>query len=249
MLQKLDFPAAELYLQGAHLTRFKDWLFLSSRSNFTEGKAIRGGIPIVFPWFGPSRTDSSAPQHGWGRTSLWQLESQSHSDAILSLRHDSWQIRLTYSFGDMLSVRAEVQNIGTQADSFEVVLHTYFAVSDISAVSIEGLDGLTYLDKPSGNARFTQQGTLHFDGEIDRVYLNAPSPLRINDGTGGYELHGDWNAAVTWNPGAEKAAQLSDLGEGEWRKFVCLEIGAIADGAIQLEPGKVWTLNAEISKL
>ncbi|BCM93074.1 putative glucose-6-phosphate 1-epimerase [Abditibacteriota bacterium] len=249
MLQKLVFPDAELYLQGAHLTRFKDWLYLSSRSHFAEGKAIRGGIPVVFPWFGPKRDDASAPQHGWARTSLWNIEGQSQSSALLAVRNDEWYVRLHYGFGDTLTVTVEVQNLATKARSFELALHSYFTVSDVTKVQIEGLDSLTYRDKTRGNERFTQSGTLHFEGEVDRIYLNAPSPLHIVDGMQGYELRGDWASAVTWNPGATKAAQMSDLGEGEWQNFVCLEVGAIADNAIELAPQATWTMNVEVSRI
>ncbi len=249
MLQKLEFPAAELYIQGAHLTGYKDWLYLSSRSHFAEGKAIRGGIPVIFPWFGPKQGVPNAPQHGWARTAQWQIESQSSSDIALTLSQDNWLLQLQYAFSDTLSVRADVQNLGTIPRSFELALHSYFAVSDVTSVEIEGLDSLTYIDKTQSNERFVQNGKVHFGGEVDRVYLRAPSPLRILDGAHSYELRGNWASAVTWNPGATKAVTMSDLGTGEWQNFVCLEVGALADDAIELASQEIWTMSAEISRI
>ncbi len=248
MLDTLQFPDAEIALQGAHLTRFRDWLYLSSASHFESGKAIRGGIPVVFPWFGPIKVDPAAPQHGWARTSEWEVELQRRSGTILALRHDDWHIRLAYEFGDTLWARVQVKNQASEARSFEFALHTYFAVSDVSRVEIEGLDGLTYVSKAEGGARKTQSGSVRFPGEVDRVYFDAPSPLTIRDGATGYELRGNWKSAVTWNPGAERAATLADLGADEWRGFVCLEVGAIGEGAVQLAPGETWAMQAETSR-
>ncbi len=249
MLEKLTFPNAEITLQGAHLTQFKDWLYLSSASLFEPGKAIRGGVPVVFPYFGPSKHDPNAPQHGFARTSVWKVESQNEQSVSLELSEQQWRIQLRFEFGDTLTTRVQVQNQALNARSFEFALHTYFTVSDIAHVEIEGLDGRTYIDKPDGGARKSQSGLIRFDGEVDRVYLNAPSPLFIRDGASGYELRGDWKSAVTWNPAEAKAATMKDLGEGEWKRFVCLEVGAIADDAIELEPGATWTMNQEVARL
>jgi len=249
MLSHLDFPDARLYLQGAHLAQFKDWLFLSSRSHFEEGRVIRGGIPVVFPWFGPKRDDSAAPQHGWARTALWELWSQSESGAILGLEREGWQIIVEFVFGETLGVNFTVHNLGEQPRSFECALHTYFAVSDIAHVEIEGLDGRAFIDKTDGGARKTQQGAVRFRGEVDWVFPDARAPIFIRDGETGYELSGDWDSVVVWNPAGEKAALMSDLGEGEWKRFVCVEVGAIAEGAIELGVGEWSSMELQISRL
>lgn len=249
MLQKLDFPDAQLFLQGAHLTHFKDWLFLSSRSHFEEGRSIRGGIPVVFPWFGPNKNDPALPQHGWARTAKWEIESQSQSNATLRLARDQWEVRLSFDFGDPLQIQFSARNVGEQPRSFECALHTYFAVSDIARVEIEGLDGREYIDKPNHFVRQKQNGPLYFTGEVDWVFPDAPSPISIRDGETGYELRGDWNSAVVWNPWKDKAAAMSDLGDDEWRRFVCVEVGAVAEGAVELSAGEMWNMSLEISRL
>jgi len=248
MLQKLNFSNAELLLHGAQLISFKDWLFFPSNPNFEMGRSFHGGIPIIFPWFGSKRDDSKAPSHGWARTKEWTVASQTETSIALELLEQEWRVRLQYNFGDTLQAQVEIQNQAASSRSFEIALHTYFAVSDVSQVEIEGLDGLTYLDKPDNHARKTQSGVVRFEGEVDRVYLNAPSPLFIRDGATGFELRGDWKSAVTWNPAKEKGTSMSDLGEDGWKRFVCLEVGAIADDTVELEPGETWTMNLEVAR-
>jgi len=249
MLQKLDFPDAQVYLQGAHLTRFKDWLFLSSRSHFEEGRAIRGGIPIVFPWFGSNKEDANAPQHGWARTAEWEIFSRSESEVALRLERDEWEIELSYDFGDQLEATFWVRNKAEQARTFECALHTYFAVSNIAQVEIEGLDGREFIAKSRGNVREVQRGPIRFAGEVDWVFPKAHGPVSIRDGATGYELRGTWKSAVVWNPWNEKAAAMSDLGQDEWRRFVCVEVGAIAEDAVELSAGGMWVMSLEISRL
>lgn len=248
MPDKLDFPDAELFLQGAQLARFKDWLFFPPDADFQVGRSFHGGIPVIFPWFGPKQNEPKAPSHGWARMANWEVDSSSDDHIALHLEQDEWSIHLSYGFGDVLAVAFSVVNRATQVRSFECALHTYFAVSDVASVEIEGLDGRTFMDKTKDYARQTQSGLVRFDGEVDRVYLDAPSPLRIRDGASGFELRGDWKSAVTWNPGPEKGAAMRDLGEGGWRRFVCLEVGAIADNAVELASGQNWDLTLEVAR-
>jgi len=249
MLFDLDFPDAQLYLQGAHLTQFKDWLFLSSRSHFEEGRSIRGGIPIVFPWFGPNTHDANAPQHGWARTAEWELWSQSESGAVLGLECEGWQVVADFLFGETLNVGFTVHNLGEQPRPFECALHTYFAVSDIAQVEIEGLNGRAFIDKTDNSACKTQHGSIRFAGEVDWVFPDARAPIFIRDGEVGYVLSGDWDSAVIWNPWKDKAAAMSDLGPDEWRRFVCVEVGAIGEGAIELGVGEWLSTELHISRL
>lgn len=258
MLDKLDFPEAELFLQGAHLTQFKDWLFLSSRSHFEEGKAIRGGIPVVFPWFGANANDPNAPQHGFARTANWKVESKSQNGVTLSLDASDlndvagvwpFEARISYRFGDELKASFSVRNLDEQTHSFEFALHTYFAVSDVSRIEVEGLNSCEFKDKTDGNARKTQSGAVRFNGEVDWVFPEAPGPLQIRDANTGFELRGEWNSAVVWNPGQQKAATLSDLGQDEWKRFVCVEVGAIAEGAVEVSAGQTWNMSLEIARL
>lgn len=245
-LERLSSPDADIYLQGAHLTRFRDWLFLSDASNFAQGKPIRGGVPLVFPWFGPHKTDADLPQHGWARTKIWQVEDVADDAVTLTTATDDWRVRMNFGLGEQLRMRLEVENQSDTARSFECALHTYFAVDDARNVVISGLDGATYLDKTENYARKKQSGDVQLNGETDRVYLNSPGPIAIQDGARTIRIHGDsgWRSTVVWNPWEKTAAGMSDL--ADWQRFVCVECGALADDAIALQAGENYALDVTI---
>ena len=113
-------PDADIYLQGAHLTRFRDWLFLSDESNFAAGKSIRGGVPIIFPWFGPSKADADLPQHGWARNAMWVAEAVADDAVTLAIQSHRWQVRMKFEMGEQLRMRFEVENQSDNAQSFRV---------------------------------------------------------------------------------------------------------------------------------
>lgn len=252
----------ELFLQGAHISRFdsalgESVLFVSEQSGYQGGKAIRGGIPICFPWFGPRQGDASAPSHGFARTSPWQLQA-AESELVLALEDDAHTLALwPYPFraeyrvaldGNRLRISLDIHNTGVAAFTFEAALHTYFRVSDVRSISIEGLDGKTYLDQLEGRQPKVQQGAITFEGEIDRIYLNSPGPILLQDSE--REVHirngGGWKSTVVWNPWIDKAKALKDLGDDEWTRFVCIESGVIADDADRIEPGSSYRLAIEI---
>ena len=247
-LDLLHGAEADIYLQGAHLTRFRDWLFLSPDANFAPAKSIRGGVPVIFPWFGPNKNDASLPQHGWARTAIWQIENASDDALTLSVPSRSWRVRMHFGFGDELRMRLEIENQSDVAQQFECALHTYFAVQNIENVIVAGLDGATYLDKTASYARKKQIGDIAFGGETDRVYLDSPGPIQIREGARTVHINGDsgWRSTVVWNPWQELAAQMSDLGDDSWRRFVCVECGAIADDAVTLQAGENYALDVTI---
>ena len=248
-LELLRSPDADIYLQGAHLTRFRDWLFLSEASHFAAGKTIRGGVPVIFPWFGPNVTDAKLPQHGWARTALWQIENVADDAITLSVPSQSWRVHMKFDFGDTLRMRLEIENQSEVAQSFECALHTYFAVDDARNVIISGLDGKTYLDKTENYARKTQSGDVALRGQTDRVYLESPGPIAIRDGARTIHINGQsgWRSTVVWNPWQQVAAGIEDLGADDWERYVCVECGAIADDKVTLAPGENYTLDIAVA--
>jgi glucose-6-phosphate 1-epimerase len=245
--------SGELYLQGAQVTAWlppesQPVVFTSPDSAFAPGRSIRGGIPVIFPWFGPHPTTPTAPQHGLVRSALWRLDSVAWESDRLILRliiqgqgEALWpaRFRLIYevSFGKTLGLRLTVQNPAPQAVTFEEALHSYFVISDIRAVSVTGLGGCRFIDKTDGMRRKRQRAAgLRFSRETDRVYLDTPDRLAITD-PGHRRITIDKagaKSAVAWNPWAAKAAALGDLGGDLWRRMVCVESGNIADNAIEL---------------
>jgi len=270
---------AHVYLHGAHVTRFQprgqaDLMFLSRKSLFTSGKAIRGGVPVIFPWFGAKSGDPSAPAHGLVRTVDWALHDVSvagegvdvavrltfaitSSPATLARWPHDFELLYTVSVGSALQLDLEVRNpAGTgQPFTFEEALHTYLAVGDVRNVRVNGLAGRVYLDKPDGFKRKTQPpGDFGIEGETDRVYLDSPDTVTVTDPIGPgpaqprtLTVSKERSAAtVVWNPWIAKAKAMSDFGDDEWPLMLCVETANVADHAIALAPGQAHVMRAVI---
>jgi glucose-6-phosphate 1-epimerase len=252
---------AEIFLQGATVTRFVPKgrgpvLYLSPNSNFEPGKAIRGGVPLIFPWFGPHPTDKSAPQHGFVRAAPWTI---AHVDAgpdtvLVRLAFDASErapgVRLEYEVrvSAELDLALTVVNDSLQPFRYEDGLHTYLQVADVRTTELRGLAGRTYIDKMDGMKRKVQDpDPLVLTGPTDRVYLDAPGPVTVKDGdrTITVEKEGS-QATVVWNPWDSGAAKLKDLGASEWVRMVCVEAANAADNAVELPPGTSHTTRTRI---
>ena len=261
--------AADIYLHGAQVTAWKpagaeEVLFLSGKSQWLEGKAIRGGIPVCFPWFRAKADDPKAPAHGFARTTEWQIESiaKEPGDSIcahLSIASDeatrAWwpfDFRLEYriTVGKQLKLELTMKNVGPAPLRFDEALHTYFNVGDAERVRVRGLDGVSYFDNRDGNRRKTQLGELHLSGQTDNAYVNASGPVEIVDAVLRRRLKTEkWNSnsTIAWNPWHDGAASMADLGDDEWRRMLCVEGGNILDAAVALQPGEAHTMTIEIS--
>jgi len=246
-------------LHGAQVLSFaprgeRDWLWVSDRAVFAAGKALRGGIPICFPWFGPHAEDRALPAHGFARTRLWRLAGveeigANELRARLELASDPetarlfphpFVARLAVTAGDALELAFEVENPGEAPFAFELALHTYFAVADAGGAAVAGLDGCAYLDKVDGGARRREGAApVRFTGEVDRVY-ECSGPVTLADPAGGRTLRIEGEGAgstVVWNPGAAKTRTLADISPEGYRGFVCVETGRIGDQRVTLPPG------------
>jgi D-hexose-6-phosphate mutarotase len=259
---------AELYLHGAHLTHFQKkneppLLFMSQLSRFNEGTPIRGGMPVIFPWFGPREGESA---HGFARIQTWELREVSQlSTGEVSLRlslPDSPSASLFPKFtadfyimsGKTLSAKLVIANTSEGQDfTFENCLHTYFHVGDIGAISITGLKGTDYLDKTENFARKTESSEhIKISRETDRIYLDTTAPVEIHDSNLGRRIRIEKSGAlstVVWNPWVDKAQQMPDFGSDEFQRMVCVESGNVADNRVTLPAGKTSTLEVEFSTL
>jgi glucose-6-phosphate 1-epimerase len=250
---------AKLYLQGAHLTHYQPVgsapvLFTSAHSLYQFGKAIRGGVPIVFPWFGPHPTDPKQAAHGWARTSVWTVEEvgvevSDTATVSLSLAVDPFSLRFTIRAGASLEMALEVHNTGGAAVRFEEALHTYLSVADVRQVRVEGLDGREYLDKVDGGLRKTQSGPITVTGETDRVYLDTPDTVTVYDPAGGRRIVvSKENSATTvvWNPWVDRAKRLADFGDDEWPSMICIETANAAENAVIVPPAGRHTMRARV---
>jgi len=260
---------AEIYLQGAHVTRFQpngrgSLLFLSEKSIFQSGKAIRGGVPIVFPWFGPNAADPKLPAHGFARTTRWDLSAiirrgnralielaLKASEATRKLWPHDFELRFRVTVGATLQMQLEVRNSGGTEFLFEEALHTYLAVKDVRQVAIGGLAGREYLDKVQGGKRIREGAQpIRITGETDRVYLATPDAVIVDDPAASRRLRVEKessNATVVWNPWIAKAKALSDFGDDEWPAMLCVESADVGESAVTLRPGEVHTLCATVA--
>jgi glucose-6-phosphate 1-epimerase len=258
----------EMYLHGAHVTSWKpaggeEVLFLSSQSRWEDGRAIRGGIPICFPWFGDKADDPKAPAHGFVRTEAWQLESiaQVGGAVTVSMFTESdentrkwWpaEFRLVHraTFGRELSLELVVTNTGRTSLRFEEALHAYHTVGNIEKARVRGLDSVYYLDKTGSNRKKLQHGEIVIVSETDRVYLNTSDTIELEDPV----LHRrtrvtkeNSGTTVVWNPWVQKAHSLSDFGDDEWMQMICIETSNVADFAVELPPGQQHTMKALVT--
>jgi glucose-6-phosphate 1-epimerase len=260
---------AHIYLQGATVTHFQPRgaapaLFLSNRATWAAGRAIRGGVPLIFPWFGAHPSNAKAPMHGFARTRAWRfVGSQPGADGAvvveLALEDDeasrgawphAFQLRYRVSVGATLGLAFEVTNTSTQAWPFEAALHTYLAVGDVRAVAVTGLENTTYIDKVDAMTR-KRQGTepLRLTGETDRVFVGTRSRSVVEDRVLARRLVVDKTGSATtvvWNPWSTKAAGIADLEPDDWRRMVCVETANAADDAVTLAPGARHVMTATI---
>lgn len=271
---RISTPACsgELYLHGAHVTAWQPAgaepaLFMSEKSAFAADKAIRGGIPLIFPWFGPRtatpddpRTDG--PSHGFARTQVWKLDFGAYaaeelhlsltlepSDVSRSLGYDRFLVAYQITFGRELRLRLSVANDGEKPMRVEEALHTYLHVGDVQQVRVHGLLETEYLDKIENFARKTQhEPVLTLTGPTDRPYLNTTSPIVVDDPA----LHrritvtkSNSNTTVVWNPWAN--AGLADMTEDGWRQMLCVESANAGENALHLLPRGAHVMETTIS--
>jgi len=224
-----------------------------------DDKAMRGGVPICWPWFADHPSDPSQPFHGLVRTVPWALTAAERTAADrtrLSFTLPDAVNRalplaavLDVEVGTTLRLTLSTDNRGAAPARLTEALHTYFRVSDVAAVHVEGLAGVDYLDKVDAFARKHQIGAIDFRGETDRIYL-AGGTTRIVDPGFGRAIRiasAGSGATVVWNPGPERGARMADIHPGGFRDFVCVETANAADAAVTVPAGGRHTLVAEIT--
>jgi glucose-6-phosphate 1-epimerase len=260
--------AAEMYLHGAHVTSWKpsdaeEVLFVSRQSHWENGRAIRAGVPICFPWFANKTDDPGAPAHGFVRTKAWQLESISREGNAVSVamvttdnedtkKWWSADFRLGYraTFGSKLTLDLTLTNTGTSSLRFEEALHTYCRVASIKDARLQGLDAVRYLDKTDSNLEKTQRGDIVIGSETDRVYLNTVNTVELEDPGMRRRIciaKANSRTTIVWNPWIERAKAFSDFGDDEWSRMICIETSNVGDAAVTLPPGKEYWMSAILS--
>jgi glucose-6-phosphate 1-epimerase len=260
--------SGEIHLHGAQVTSWQptdaeEVIFLSRCARWEEGKAIRGGIPVCFPWFRAKADDPHAPAHGLVRTKVWALESIEHDaggvTVSMTTESDSgtrtlwpgdFRLLERATFGKELKLEFTVSNTGASSFRFEEALHTYYRVGDVRRVSIRGLDGVTYLDNTDSNKRKNQQGDAMISSPTDNAYVNTEGSLQLFDPALNRRIKiakQNSRTTVIWNPWAEGARALSDLEEDTWQQMVCVEASNILEDAVELAPNGNHTMSVTMA--
>jgi len=248
--------SGEMYLQGAQVSAWRpraesEVLWLSPRSTHIEGRPIRGGVPICFPWFGAR---PGVPSHGLARTRRWGLHRIEESEQVVTveftIRIDRWLCTLTASFGDSLVVTLAIMNDGLVPATFEAALHSYLRVGDVERIVVEGLESLPFDDLTvSGSPQPPSGAPLTFRGEVDRVYHGSRGVVlddpvlrrRIIVEKFGSE------STVVWNPWEDRASVMDDLGAAHWREMLCIEAGNVGSDVVTLAPQERWRMGTTIA--
>jgi glucose-6-phosphate 1-epimerase len=259
---------ATVYLQGAHVAAWqpaghKPVIFTSRKTELKPGKAIRGGVPIAFPWFANRHDGKTGPSHGFARIQDWTLAFAALAGEDLhltftlgpnelsrSLGFDQFRLAYQLTIGRTLTMQLTVANDGGAPLVFEEALHTYYAVTDIHEIAISGLDGVSYLDKVDNFNKKLQYGDVTITGATDRVYLDTTATCVLKDHAGKRHISVAKTGSTTtvvWNPWEEGAAKLADMDPTEWHEFVAIETVNAATDAITLAPGATHTMQARVT--
>lgn len=258
---------------GATITSWRildqELLFLSKGSKLDGSRAVRGGIPLVFPRFGPPKGDhpatDSLPQHGFARSSTWELLGEVDENTVqfgLGPENLSEEYRKAWNYDftllytvklgkEALELSLEVENPGSEQFDFNVLFHTYFEVPEVEKVSVEGLNGLKYFNKVEGQFVTKEDKPVTFHGEVDRVYEATPSQIAVDyDGKPIYEVQTEnLKDTVVWNPWEKGANSMSDFSPKEdFHKMVCVESGSVAE-FVKLAPSKSWKATVTLKSL
>jgi len=260
--------SSEVCLYGAHVLKYqpkdqKDVLWMSDKSFFEEGKPIRGGIPVCFPWFGPHAKDSNKPQHGFARLLTWTVLETSvlpegstqlrlgleDSPATKDLWPFSFKAEMTISVGESLDVMLSYSNTGNETFVVSDALHSYFNISDVENIGIEGLTGITYYNGFEKEATGKQtEPVLLIQQEENRRYVNHSSECLIEDAGFMRNIHvakTGSKVTVVWNPW-ENAKNIADIPDEGYKTMICVEAVNAYDNVATVAPGKSFSVSTSI---
>ncbi len=265
----IDTPwsEGEVYLHGGHVTRFQKKgethpiLWMSKSSRYEAASPIRGGIPVIFPWFG-GREGKAA--HGFARVSEWvlkQIETDISGAVTLLLElpnasqnteFSQFKFEQRITFAASLEVELRTTNESATAPFvFEQCLHTYFTVGDIAAATVAGLQGVGYLDKVGGTTeRVEANECIVVTSEVDRVYQDTAHTVEIRDRALGRTIIVEKEGAlstIVWNPWIAKSKAMADFGDEEYLGMICVESGSVGKNKIELPPQGVSSMKVRLS--
>lgn len=278
---RISHGTAELVVaqQGAHIVSYQvdgdqPLIWSNPGAVFHKGKAIRGGMPICWPWFGnfqrnpqsvQAMRQSSEPAnaHGEVRAIDWELMGMGEDGEALIVEFiqpkaegqlPGWPhtvgLKLQIRLDAALNVSLVSFNAGSEDVTLSQALHSYFAISDIKQVSIEGLDGVSYLNTlESWEKQNVQAGDITFTGETDRIYQDTPDLISIVDPAWKRRIQIQTigsNSSVVWNPWIEKTKTFSDMEADGWQNMVCVETANVMGDIVTLKPNDMHVMSVSI---
>jgi glucose-6-phosphate 1-epimerase len=252
---------ALISLHGGQVLAFQsadtatDLLFLSNKANYDGSKAIRGGIPICWPWFGADPKGLNRPNHGFARNVLWSVVktvaiNNFTTQVTLRLRSntqskDLWphdfDLTLEITIGSTLILELVTRNTGTKTFTISQALHAYFQISDINQIRVLGLEDKHYLDKLDQGHQKQQLGAITITNEVDRIYTEFNNPIAIIDPVLNrkIQIQSSGNkTTVVWNPWAKNSAKIADLNYDDYQRFVCVEASNAGPDIIEITAGQ-----------
>jgi glucose-6-phosphate 1-epimerase len=262
------YASARISLYGGQVLSFtpkgeRNLLFLSQDAIYQNGKAIRGGIPICWPWFGSHPDNEGLPSHGFARLSNWEvIQTSSNKDEVqiqLQLKNSKatealwpykFETRLNLRIGKSLDLNLTTTNKDDKAFTITSALHSYLSISDSEKVKLEGLENTQYRDDVLHVTSFQNESLLSIKGEVDRQYFDTSESCTINDPQHKRKLRirkEGSKVTVVWNPGDKLAAKMSDLGNKEYKNMLCVESANTMNDAITIQPSENHSLSTQIS--
>ncbi|MGQ7868369.1 D-hexose-6-phosphate mutarotase [Sunxiuqinia sp. sy24] len=254
------YAQADICLYGAHVMSFTphktfELLWMSPDSFSEEGKAIRGGIPVCFPWFGPHKTDPQLPQHGFGRLTYWEVvetKSEATGETFIRFQLNASEATKTYwpydfsaelaiTVGAQLQLSLKVTNTSSEAFEYSCALHSYFNLSGIENIHIEGLQGTTYYNQLTNEHAVQEEQNLTISEPLTRHYLDTQSPVVISDPVFRRRIQvqkAGSQVTTLWNPGQEACLNIQDIPDEGYETFVCVEATNAFKHCITLAPGE-----------
>ncbi|MBK4998303.1 D-hexose-6-phosphate mutarotase [Pseudomonas sp. S31] len=263
--------------QGAQILSYQrigepPLLWLSDQAIFRQGKSVRAGVPVCWPWFGNLQRNPAsvqamyrgeqAPAHGLARSRDWQLLGIEEAGSTLRIEFElpeaqgalpDWphnvELKLLMVLGDDLELTLTSRNLGDAPVTISQALHSYFAVSDVHQARVEGVEGLAYIETLADWQQRQQLGALSFAGETDRIYLATPAKLSIVDPHWQRRItltSSGSRSAVIWNPWTERARELPDMADDGWQRMLCIETANVWDDVVTIAPGASNVLQVRI---
>lgn len=248
---------ATISLHGGHVISWKtpdgiERLFLSELAEFGEGKAIRGGVPVIFPQFSDH---GPFGRHGFARKSKWsrvgetnKLRLESTPETLAEWPHEfELELEVVLSATEM-HLRLEVTNTGGSEFQFHAALHTYLKTNDATTASVNGLEGLPFQNEVTKSMETDREPAVTFSTEIDRAYFGAgATTAALTDPEYAIEASAEnFPDIIVWNPGPDHG--IGDLPADGWKSFVCIE-GAKMENYETLAPGESWRASQSLKAI